>query len=100
MKIVYSEYVAMDIEEIYEYIAVDDEGAAYEMVGRIEHAILNLLEFPQLGSVSKIKELHAKSIRMIPIEKYLVFYKINKRNDELQILRIIHGARDYEKLIN
>ena len=99
MKIIYSEYVATDIEEIYEYIAANDENAAYKMIERIEHVILSLSDFPQLGSISKIKELHAKSIRMIPVEKYLVFYKINKQNDELQILRIIHGARDYEKLI-
>lgn len=99
MNIIYSEYVATDIEEIYEYIAANDENAAYKMIEQFEHTILNLSEFPQLGNISKIKELHAKNIRMIPIEKYLIFYKINKQKNELQILRIIHGARDYEKLI-
>ena len=98
MKLVYSEYVAEDIEEIYEYISADDENAASETIGQIEKAILGLLDFPLLGNVSRIRELRVRNIRMLPVGKYLVFYKVCAHKDEVQILRVLHGARDYRTL--
>ena len=98
MKIIYSEFVESDLREIFEYISDKDEDAAYNTVSDIEKTILRLGQFPQSGGYSKIKELRAKNIRMIPYKIYLIFYKANINIDELQILRIIYGARDYKNL--
>lgn len=98
MKIIYSEFVESDLREIFEYISDKDEDAAYKTVNDIEKTILRLGQFPQSGGYNKIKELRAKNIRMIPYKKYLIFYKANINIDELQILRIIYGARDYKNL--
>lgn len=98
MKIIYSEFVESDLREIFEYISDKDEDAAYKTVNDIEKTILRLGQFQQSGGYSKIKELRAKNIRMIPYKKYLIFYKANINIDELQILRIIYGARDYKNL--
>ena len=98
MKILYSEFVKDDLQEIFDYLSDKNADAAYDTIDNIEKTILRLVQFPQSGSYSKIKELRAKDIRMVPYNKYLIFYKVNKIKEELQILRIIYGARDYSNL--
>ena len=38
-----------------------------------------------------------QGIRRRPFGDYLIFYRINK--DQVEILHILHGARDYEAIL-
>jgi toxin ParE1/3/4 len=83
-----------DLLAIWEYIAVDNILAADRMIDRFTAAFERAAAFPQAGQ----KYEHAKGdFRIVVVGNYLVFYKI--AGDEVDIVRVLHGARRWEDLL-
>ena len=78
-----------DLDDIYEWIARDDPQAAERTVERIVDAAKRLRHFPDSGTSRP--ELGPQA-RSIVIGKYLVLYRVG--SDSVDILRVVHGARD------
>jgi toxin ParE1/3/4 len=78
-----------DAAEIWAYIARDNPTAASRMLGRFDRLFQTLAAQPGAG---KSVEMLAPHLRFIPIGSYLVFYR--SLPDEVEISRILHGARD------
>jgi toxin ParE1/3/4 len=83
-----------DLADILEYISRDKLGAALEHVERIEEACWLLARQPELGTA---RDDLLPGLRVWPIVKHLVFYRPNE--DGIEVVRILHGARDYGKLL-
>ena len=49
------------------------------------------------GAGAERSELQA-GVRSYPVGKYLIFYRVV--SDEIQLLRVVHGARDLRRLFN
>lgn len=82
-----------DLIEIWDHIATDSEQSADGVLRRIETRINSLAEYPWSGR--ERPEL-ARDLRSIPAWPYLVFYRIV--GEDVQILRVVHGARDLPPL--
>ncbi len=82
-----------DLREILEYIARDNPGAALKHVERLEQTCLMLAENPQMGTARDdlLPNLRAWSFR-----KYVIFFR--PASDGIDVVRVVHGARDYGKL--
>lgn len=85
-----SQEALWDIEEILFHISHHDPMAAHRWYVRMEAQFRVLGEHPLVG-VSR--EDLAPSVRFSPVGNYLIFYR--PAEDCVEILRVIHGARDY-----
>jgi len=86
-----------DLNEIFNYIATDDQGAAVTFINEIDTAILQLEDFPEMGATPKIGRLAKKGYKMLVVDEYLVLYVLF--GDTVEIRRIISGKRNYAKLL-
>lgn len=84
-----------DLAEIAEYIRQDSPEAARRVVHSLQSAIKKLAERPGLGHVRE--DLARISLRFWPVYSYLIIYRAETR--PLQILRILHGARDVRSIL-
>ena len=98
---VFLEHLAeKDLEEYVDYIAADNPSAAARFIESVETAFAQLADMPRIGVVREFRNPRLKGIRVRPIpsfEKYLIFYVLSA--DEVQVLRVIHGARDIPSVL-
>lgn len=83
-----------DLKEIWEYIARDSIDRADMVLERIERALQRLARSPGVGHIRE--DLADEHHRFFPVFSYLIAYLHDKR--PIQIVRVIHGARDVELL--
>ena len=86
-----------DLDDIFDYIMMDNPSAAVSILEKFNHSISQLAFNPELGIVSKDDRLKKMGYRILIIGKYLVFYVV--KANIIQIRRIIHGARQYNFLL-
>lgn len=79
-----------DLEEIWEYIASDNPVAADGLLDDIADSCELIGEQPLLGVE---REDVAPGLRFLPVGNYLIFYI--PLTTGVEIVRVIHGARDY-----
>lgn len=82
-----------DLDEIWRYIARDNPEAADQFVRVITLRFNSLASQPHMGRLRK--ELSEK-IRSHAVGNYIIFYR--PTNDGIEIVRILHGARDLPPL--
>jgi toxin ParE1/3/4 len=88
-----------DLFDAARYIAQDSPTAAGTLLNAFDHAYLSLLQFPDMGARRDFGNPELADLRFLPItgfEKYLIFYRATP--DSLEIIRVIHGARDLPAL--
>jgi toxin ParE1/3/4 len=79
---------------IWEYIAQDNITAADRMIDRFTAAFERAAAFPEAGQ----RYSHPKGdFQILVVGAYLIFYK--KSGDEVDIVRVLHGARRWEDLL-
>ena len=96
--IIYSVTAENDIRAVFDYIAADSRETAVSFMAKMEQSILTLREFPEIGHTAKYPELKMLGIRILPFEKYLIFYKVDKTLENVNIVRVLHGSRNYRNL--
>jgi len=91
------------VSDILEQAAWYEEQSGLKLARRWEQAItsalLRIAATPTAGAPCAFKASELTGVRRVPVPrfpKHLVFYRV--RNQELIILRIVHGARDLESL--
>ena len=97
-KVVFLQSALDDLEEIVLYIAKDSKTNAIAMHDRIIETANRLETFPKLGVLVPDKKMGERGFRVIAVNKYHLFYKVH--SEEVAILRVLHGARDYPKLFS
>jgi toxin ParE1/3/4 len=90
MKLVLSRLAMEDLLEAWEYIAEHDEVAADRYIDSLRKRALELIDFPELG---RVKSKICPDLRSLLARNHLLFYRI--QSHEIQILRILHGSRDF-----
>lgn len=63
----------------------------------IQHSVMNLKDFPELGVVPRYRALRLKDFRVLIMENYLVFYRIEE--ETVMVYHIVHAKQDYKNLI-
>ncbi len=85
-----------DVYEIISYIADDNLDAAMSVYNRFTHCFEMLAQTPKAGRERKEFRHDARSF---PEGNYLIFYRILFSND-VEILRVLHGARDLDEIFS
>jgi plasmid stabilization system protein ParE len=93
VRIVYSAASKGDLLEIGEWIARDSNLRSQTFVEELREACENLVHMPRAFPLIRAEQ----GIRRKVYKNYLIFYVAAE--DRIEILRVIHGARDYEKLL-
>ena len=97
-------YTAMsrqDIEEIFDYFDQHNETVADRFYDAIEKTIQQLVRSPELGEKRDYANPEYANMRVWQVSgfsNYLIFYRVGKT--DLTIVRVIHGARDYDTMFN
>ncbi len=79
-----------DLNEIWEYIAADNPGAADRVLEDIQEAIQTLVPFPQLGH--QRPDLTSRPLRFHPVRNFLIAYAPDEQ--PLLVLAVLHGRRN------
>jgi len=82
-----------DLQEILKYIAIDKPGAALRHVKKLEETCWMLAKNPDLGTA---RNDLLPGLMIWSVAKYVVFYR--RADDGIEVIRVIHGARDYGSL--
>ncbi|MBX9656246.1 type II toxin-antitoxin system RelE/ParE family toxin [bacterium] len=82
-----------DLRLINNYILRDNPRAASRFIARIKRACYSLSNVPFRGTA---RDDIQPGVRQIVEHKYRIIYRVT--TDAVQILRVVHGARDFRKL--
>lgn len=94
---IHPDVLSSDLQEISNYIAMDDERAAQRVLDRIDETFLRLAQFPLSGTDINPLRRTLRGIRMIPVTEYcnyLIYYRPLPDNTGVRILYVLHAARD------
>jgi len=93
--IYYLEKAQEDLESILDFIAQDSLEGAQSYLQFLQIAISKLATFPELGVSCKRKYIR-RDCRILIVEEYLVFYKIDETSLTITIGRILHRSVNYK----
>ena len=88
-----------DITEIACYFREKSQTVAAKFIQFLDITYEQLTRMPELGTKKDFAHPEMQNVRIWPVKKYrnyLLFYRIEE--DRILILRVLHGARDYEGL--
>jgi len=99
-RLVFSDAAISDILEQADWYETQ---SGKRLAKRWEQAVTEAVAFatkrPLAGSACNFKSSELNSVRRVPINgfpKHLLFYRFDE--NEVHILRVVHGARDLERL--
>ena len=100
-KILRTDKAEDQLRDIIYYISANSGSidTALNYLDKIEKAINHLKEFPNTGSIPRYSILKKQGFRVLIVEKYLVFYKVNEKDKIVNIYAIVDGRREYKNLI-
>ena len=90
-----------DIAEIGFYFDERDQEVKHRFYQAIDQTIRTLVRSPYLGERCAFRNPKTKGMRIWQVtgfSNYLIFYR--PQNERLEILRVLHGARDYASMFN
>lgn len=87
-QIVWLKKALLNLDEIAEYIAMDNSSAATQVVAAIELQVNLLLTQPAIGRPGRVLGTRELVITNMP---YLIPYRI--KNNTVEILRVFHTSR-------
>ena len=98
-KVFLTKDAATDLNELYEYILINDSPSKADYVlEQIEKNFLALSEFPERGVYPKeLLKLGIKEYREIFFKPYRIIYRIIDKN--IYVLLIADGRRDMQSLL-
>lgn len=101
-QIQYTPLAYEDLNGIDSYIAEtlgNPSSAADRLMEKMEKSIDQLKVFPYSGSEVGDAYLAAKGYRKLVVDNYIVFHLVSDEQRMVIVMRIIHGAREYQNLL-
>jgi toxin ParE1/3/4 len=89
-----TEQAEADLDELWAYIAANNPDAADRMVDAVPASGGMHARFPGMGLS---REDLRPGLRCFVVSPYVIFYR--PAEDTIEVLRILHGARDIRRLI-
>lgn len=89
-----------DLDDQSFYYAKVDPGLAFRFLKSVQSSLRRIAEVPGIGAPCAFENPLLAGIRRWPIKRfrdYLIFYRMV--NDEVEVVRILHGARDIETIL-
>ena len=93
----FSEAAEWDIADIVSYFDDRNDSVSERFYQAVEETVRMLCNNPEIGEIFQGDPTGTIRHRtIVKFRSYLIFYR--RVDSVLEIVRIIHGARDYEKL--
>ncbi|MBU7008787.1 type II toxin-antitoxin system RelE/ParE family toxin [Phosphitispora fastidiosa] len=86
-----------DLDEVFDYIMVDNPQAADGMLDNIIQALRRPEDFPHSGGRLLDRSSKKFNFRMVIVDPYIAFYRFV--DNKIYVYRILHGARNYSHLL-
>lgn len=83
-----------DVDEILDYIAMDSVPAALRVLADLRRGMEKVAAAPGIGHVRD--DIANESLRIWAVHSYLIVYRSPRRR--VEIVRVLHGARDIRAL--
>jgi plasmid stabilization system protein ParE len=93
MKVIVREKADADLDDIFQWIAKDNPRAATAMVARIRDRI-NGLELDSLAHMGRLGFVEG-TLELVEYP-YLIIYRVDDVSRAVNVLAILHGARNRE----
>lgn len=90
MKIQIAEPAAIDLQEIRDYIRLDNPPAAARVISRIFEALEHLPTFPTMGRVGSVAKTRELVVSGTP---FIIVYQVRER--VVIVIRILHASRKW-----
>ncbi|MGO8866303.1 MAG: type II toxin-antitoxin system RelE/ParE family toxin [Alphaproteobacteria bacterium] len=94
MRLLIAEPAERDLDDIIDYIALDNPSAAAKVYRAIAAAARRLTKFPEMGRSGRLPGTREFSV---PSSPYVIVYAIGA--DAVTILAVFHGARDLARAL-
>jgi toxin ParE1/3/4 len=94
-RLIWTEPALSDLDEIAEYIALDNPDAAKKLVQKVFQKLERLEQHPQSGR--KPPELKKTSYREVIVAPCRIFYRADKK--DIYILYVMRGERQLRKYL-
>jgi plasmid stabilization system protein ParE len=91
MKVIVRRRAADDLDQLFRWIAKDNPRAAADMVARIRDRI-NTLELTSLAHMGRLGFVEG-TLELVEYP-YIIVYRVDDSRREVNIIAIVHGARD------
>lgn len=91
----WSEKASDHLQAIYEYIAKDSKTYAKRYVTSLINATRKLETMSECGRI--VPELVSYGFREVIYRNYRIVYRIVGTHEDIEILAVLHGARDIKK---
>lgn len=89
VKIIWTEKAEEQLNQIFNYIALDSTLYAYRTANKIIESAELIAENPRIGRT--VPEFDKDDLREILFKNYRIIYQLKK--NEIHIVSVIHGAR-------
>ena len=91
-KIIWRQSAINDLDQIFDYIAEEAPDRAVSFTNTLKEKATFLAENPRIGETKLPKH---PTVRVFPYQNYLLLFRPLDKIKGIELLRIIHGARDY-----
>ena len=92
----WTEESAQWLQDIFEYISVDNPDAAEKVISTIFEKAQVLIEHPELGH--KYQTFSGRQVRILIYGHYRITYLI-KESGDIDILGVFHGSLDIDRYL-
>ncbi len=92
MRIVWDDQTAIDLDEIWNYIAKDNVRYADSVFARLRSGVAQLEQFPRIGRAGRVADTRELVYPDLP---YIAIYSLDSADDAVLVLRFVHAARYY-----
>jgi toxin ParE1/3/4 len=92
MRVRWTTDAADDLERICDYIALERPDSAQRVAKSVVDRIGELKTFPRIGRSGRVAGTRELAFPPLP---YVAIYEILDAQDEVQVLRILHGAQQW-----
>src|SRR5262249_934193 len=95
MRLIFAEPAERDLDDIIDYIALDNPAAAAKVYRAIVAAAERLTRFPEIGRAGRLPDTRELTIASLP---YLIVYEVTA--ETVTIVAVFHGARDLVRALS
>ena len=98
---VLTETALNDLDETYEYNAVDlaNPDAAGDFADELEEKLTEICKAPRTGRPVINPYLKRKDIRRFLVKNYIGYYLVEEDTGTIVVLRIVYGKRNQDKIL-
>ena len=100
-KLDYLPLALQDMVDIAKYISQDlgNPIAAEKLVDEMIEAADKLVDFPYLYAIHQLVKPLNYEYRKLIINNYIMFYRVDEKNKQVTISRVIYARREYENIL-